>query len=180
VASALISKGDYLAAGDLLRAMERRLSPARRMDWAYFHHLQANLEQRLGHFGNAAKAAARAVELARETGLPSMQLPHFLARLAHSRITAGDREGGLRAMEEAIAAASELDRKTFEQQRELVLIEEDIDAGQTQRASDRLAAVLADYRARGQVMFLRNRPDLAARLANHALGTASRPNSCTR
>ena len=169
VASALISKGDYAAAGDLLRTMERRLSPARRMDWAYFHHLQANLEQRLGHFGNAANAAERAVELARETGLPSMQLPHFLARLAHSRITAGDRDGGLNAMEEAIAAASEVDRKTFEQQRELLLIEEDIDAGHTQRASDRLGAVLAQYRARGQVMFLRNRPDLAARLANHAL-----------
>ena len=57
VASALISKGDYAAAAELLQAMERRLSPARRMDWAYFHHLQANLEQRLGHFGNAAKAA---------------------------------------------------------------------------------------------------------------------------
>jgi tetratricopeptide (TPR) repeat protein len=70
VASALISKGDYAAAGDLLRTMERRLSPARRMDWAYFHHLQANLEQRLGHFGNAANAAERAVELARETGPP--------------------------------------------------------------------------------------------------------------
>ena len=94
VATALISKGDYAAAGELLHAMERRLSPSRRMDWAYFHHLQANLEQRLGHFGNAAKAAEQAVDLARETGLPSVQIPHFLARLAHSRISAGDREGG--------------------------------------------------------------------------------------
>ena len=169
VASALISKGDYAGAADLLHAMERRLSPARRMDWAYFHHLRANLEQRLGHFGNAAKAAEQAVDLARETGLPSVQLPHFLARLAHSRITAGDREGGMRAMDEAIAVASPVDRKTFQQQRELVLIEEDIGAGETQRATERLAVVLADYRARGQVMFLRNRPDLAARLANHAL-----------
>ena len=38
-----------------------------------------------------------------------------------------------------------------------------------------------DYRARGQVVFLRNRPDLAARLANlRARGTASKPNSCAR
>ena len=169
VASTLISKGDYAAAAELLHAMEGRLSPARRMDWAYFHHLQANLEQRLGHFGNAAKAAERAVDLARETGLPSVQLPHFLARLAHSRITAGDRGGGMRAMDEAIAAASGVDRKTFLQQRELVQIEEDIDAGATERAVDRLAVVLAEYRTRGQVMFLRNRPDLAARLANFAL-----------
>ena len=169
VASALISKGDYAAAAELLQAMERRLSPSRRMDWAYFHHLQANLEQRLGHYGNAAKAAEQAVSLARETGLPSVQLPHFLARLAHSRISAGDREGGLRAMEDAIATASEVDRKTFEQQRELVFVDEDIAAGETRRATERLAVVLADYRSRGQFMFLRNRPDLAARLANHAL-----------
>jgi tetratricopeptide (TPR) repeat protein len=79
VALTLLSKGDYAVAAELLQTMERRLSPARRMDWAYFHHLQANLEQRLGHFGNAAKAAERAVDLARETGLPSVQLPHFLA-----------------------------------------------------------------------------------------------------
>ena len=150
VASALISKGDYVAAGDLLQAMERRLSPSRRMDWAYFHHLRANLEQRLGHFGNAAKAAEQAVALARETGLPSMQLPHFLARLAHSRISAGDREGGMRAMDEAIATASEVDRKTFEQQRELVLVDEEIDAGRNaarRRASRRRARGLPGARA---------------------------------
>lgn len=169
VASALISKGDYAAAAELLQAMQRRLSPSRRMDWAYFHHLQANLEQRLGHYGNSAKAAEQAVDLARETGLPSVQVPHFLARLAHSRISAGDREGGMRAMEDAIATASEIDRKTFEQQRELVFVDEEIAAGETERATRRLAAVLTYYRTRGTVVFLRNRPDLAARLANYAL-----------
>ena len=169
VASALISKGDYAAASELLQAMQRRLSPSRRMDLAYFHHLQANLEQRLGHYGSSAKAAEQAVDLARETGLPSVQVPHFLARLAHSRISAGDREGGMRAMEDAIATASEIDRKTFEQQRELVFVDEDIVAGETDRATARLAAVLTHYRTRGTVVFLRNRPDLAARLANYAL-----------
>ena len=169
VASALISKGDYTAAADLLQAMQRRLSPSRRMDWAYFHHLHANLEQRLGHYGNSAKAAEQAVDLARETGLPSVQVPHFLARLAHSRISAGDREGGMKAMDDAIATASEVDRKTFEQQRELVLVDEAIAAGETDRAVARLNAVLTYYRTAGTVVFLRNRPDLAARLANYAL-----------
>jgi len=168
-ASALISKGDYAAASELLHAMERRMSPARRMDWAYFHHLQANLEQRLGHFSAAARAAELAVDIARETGLPSVQLPHFLARLGHSRVTAGDREGGMRALDEAIALSSGTDRRTFEQQRELVLIDEDIDAGETARTAERLAAVLADLRTHGQVVFMRNRPNLAARLANFAL-----------
>ena len=167
VASALISKGDYAAAADLLQAMERRLSPARRMDWAYFHHLQANLEQRLGHFGNAAKAAEQAVALARETGLPSVQMPHFLARLAHSRITAGDRDGGMRAhgrgdrggvrrrpQDVRAAARARADRR-----------------GHRRRAtrSARPSASPPCWRTTGRAgksMFLRNRPDLAARLAN--------------
>ncbi len=37
------------------------------------------------------------------------------------------------------------------------------------RAAERLSAVLAGYRARGQTVFLRNRPDLAARLLDFAL-----------
>lgn len=169
VASALISKGDYAAAQDLLQAMEHRLSPARRMDWAYFHHLQANLAQRLGQFVAASEAAERAVAIARESGLPSIQMPHFIARLAHSRMAVGDREGGMRALDDAIAMASPVDRTMFEQQRELVLAGFDIEAGLTRRASERLAAVLADYRSRGQFVVLRSRPDLAARLANYAL-----------
>jgi DNA-binding SARP family transcriptional activator len=169
VASALIGQGDYMAARELLQVMERRLSPVRRMDWAYFHHLQANLEQRLGHLGNAVQAAEQAVTIARETGLPSLQLPHFLARLAHARVAAGNRQGGMRVLDEAIALAGGADRKTFESQRELLHIEQDIDAGETRRAAERLAKVLADHRVRGQTVFLRNRPDLAARLANFAL-----------
>ncbi len=39
----------------------------------------------------------------------------------------------------------------------------------TQRASECLASVLADYRARGHLVLMRSRPDLAARLANYAL-----------
>ena len=72
-------------------------------------------------------------------------------------------------MDDAIATASEVDRKTFELQRELVFVDEDIAAGETRRAIEKLAAVLTYYRTQGQVMFLRNRPDLAARLANFAL-----------
>src|SRR5437867_2375923 len=155
--------------------MERRLSPTRRMDWAYFHQLSANLEQRLGHFGAAVQAAERAVALARETGHPSLQLPHFLARLGHSRAAAGDREGGMRALDEAIALAGEADRKSLKQQRELLDIGFDMAVGETSRAARRLAEMLADYRSKGQLVFLRNRPDLAARLANFALEQGIEP-----
>ena len=168
-ASALISKGDYGAAKSLIDAMEQRLSPSRRMDGAYFHHLRSILEQRLGAFAAAVQDAERAVALGRETGLPTLQMPHFLARLAHSRLAAGDVDAGMRALDEAIASSTGVDRKTFEQLRELVQIGIDIDRDNDERAANRLAAVLADYRARGQVVFLRNRPDLAARLADYAL-----------
>jgi ATP/maltotriose-dependent transcriptional regulator MalT/DNA-binding SARP family transcriptional activator len=168
-AEALISKGDYAAARTLVDAMERGLAPARRMDHAYFHHLRSTLLQRLGQGAAAVQDAERALALARETGLPALQLPHFVARVAQSRAGAGDRAGGLRAFDEAIAMVSGADRRSFERQRDTIRIEQDIEEGQADRARERLAAVLADYRTRGQLGFLRNRPDLAARLANFAL-----------
>jgi DNA-binding SARP family transcriptional activator len=147
----------------------RRLSPSRRMDMAYFHHLRANLRQRLGEFAGAVEDAERALTLARETGLPPPQLPHFIARLAHSKLAAGDREGGMRCLEEAIATATGTDREILEQQRVLVDAGFAIDAGDEARAKAGLAQVLADYRARRVVVFLRNRPDLASRFADFAL-----------
>src|SRR5437667_2486685 len=75
-ASALINKGDHAAAKALLEVMERRLSPSRRMRWPYFHHLRSMLEQRMGNTEAAAHDAERAVALARETGLPSLQMAH--------------------------------------------------------------------------------------------------------
>jgi ATP/maltotriose-dependent transcriptional regulator MalT/DNA-binding SARP family transcriptional activator len=168
-ASALITKGAYAEAKARIDGIERRLSPARRMDWAYFHNLKANLEQRLGQHAAAVRSSERAVTLARETGLPTMQIPHFLVRLAHCRMSAGDADGGMRALDEAIELAGATDRPNFVQQRELLDIGRDLDAGATARARERLAAVLASYRMRRQVVFLRSRPDLAARLAAFAL-----------
>jgi ATP/maltotriose-dependent transcriptional regulator MalT/DNA-binding SARP family transcriptional activator len=168
-AAALISKGDHAAAQASLAAIERRLSPSRRMDWAYFHRLRSMLAQRQGQFAAAVLEAERALALAHDTGIPLLQMPHFLARVAHSRSASGDRDGGLRVFDEAIAQARGADRVSFEQQRELLQIDLDIDAGETQRARTRLAAVLADYREQGRFVFLRNRPDLAARLADFAL-----------
>jgi ATP/maltotriose-dependent transcriptional regulator MalT/DNA-binding SARP family transcriptional activator len=173
--SALVSKGDFALAREHVDAMERRLSPTRRMDWAYFYNLRASLEQRLGQHGAAVADSERAVALARETGLPTMQVPHFLARLAHSLMAAGDEQRGLGALDEAIELASGADRRTFEQQRELLRAGIDIDAGDPRSAERRLAEVLAAYRARNNTIFLRNRPDLAAKLANFALERAIEP-----
>jgi ATP/maltotriose-dependent transcriptional regulator MalT/DNA-binding SARP family transcriptional activator len=168
-ASALVTRGALAEAQVRMTAIESRLSPSRRMDHAYFHHLKANLEQRLGHFTAAVRAAERAVALARETGLPAMQLPHFLVRLAHARIAAGEATEGLKAFDEAIALAGDVDRRSFTQQRELIGIGLDLEAGDTERGAARLATVLAEYRRNSQTVILRNRPDLAARLADFAL-----------
>ncbi len=174
-ASALISKGALVEAKARMDVIEQRLSPSRRMDWAYFYHLQANLLQRFSQFAAAVKAAERAVALARETGLPTMQMPHFLARLAHSRMAAGDPAGGLSALDEAIALASAPDRSSLLQQRELLMTALDLDAGDLDRAATRIAVVIAEYKSRGQAVFLRNRPDLAARIADFALSRGIEP-----
>ncbi len=168
-ATALISHGELALAKSRLDGIEQRLSPTRRMDWAYFHHLRSTLLQRQGHFADAVRDAVEAVALGRETGLPTLQMPVFLARLAHARLAAGDRAGGLATLNDAIELASGDERRNFIRQRELVEIDFDIAAGEAQRAAERLARVLSDYRARGQVVLLRNRPDVAARLADFAL-----------
>jgi ATP/maltotriose-dependent transcriptional regulator MalT/DNA-binding SARP family transcriptional activator len=174
-ATALVTRGALAEAQARMAAIEARLSPSRRMDHAYFHYLKANLEQRLGHATAAVRAAERAVALARETGLPSMQLPHFLVRLAHTQVLAGDTTEGLRTFDEAIALAAEVDRRSFVQQREFIGIGLDLDAGEHDRAAARLGALLAEYRKNGQVVVLRNRPDLAARLAAFALARGIEP-----
>jgi len=167
--SAQVNKGEHAAAKARLELMERGLSPARRMQWPYFYHVRSMLEQRLGHPEASLQDAERALALARELSLPSLQLPHFLARTAQARAATGDRDGAMRAADDAIALAPAFERKAFEQRRDLVEIQADFEAGEMQRVSERLAAVLAEYRAQGQFVFMRSRPDLAARLADHAL-----------
>lgn len=171
-ASALISKGEFAAAISLVDAMESRLAPTRRMDWAYMHYLRSMLAQRLGQYATAALEAERAVALGRDTGLPVLQMPQFLMRLAHTRSAAGDRRGCAQAIDEAIALATGVDRANFERQRELLQIDDDIDAGRNELAARRLAVALADYREQGRTVFLRHRPDVAARLADFSLENA--------
>ena len=167
--SNLMSSGDLDEAERRLAAIERRGAPSRRMDWAYFHHLRSNLEQRRGHATAAVRDAERAVDLARETGLPTLQLPHFLVRLGHCRFAAGDVAGGLSAFDEAIALAGDHDRAPFERQREFLLAGVDLDAGRHDAAAARIAPLFAEYKARGLSVLLRHRPDLAARIADFAL-----------
>src|SRR5262249_17428226 len=140
---ALISKGEYAAAKARIAEIERRLSPTRRMDAAYFHHLRSIFEQRVGQPAAAQQDAETAVVLGRETGVPALQMPHFLTRLAQACYAVGKRERAMRAADEAIALSSSFERRVFEQHRELLQIANDIDAGDTLRAMTGLATILA-------------------------------------
>jgi len=168
-AAALVNKGDHVSAKALLDAMERRLSPHQRMLWPYYLHLRSVLDQRLGHNKSAADHAERALAMVRELDIPSLQMPHFFARLAWARAALGDREGAGRALDEAMARAAPVDRKMFEERRDLLQVEADMNGGDMQRATEGLARVLAERRARDDIVFLPSRPDLAARFANLAL-----------
>lgn len=169
-AEALISQGDLAAAKTLLEAIEQRLSPARRMDAAYFHHLRSMLRQRLGLASAALHDAQRALALAHETGLPTLQIPTFMARVAQAQAGLGDLAGALDTLATAIGlVGNEVERRNLERIGELLRVERDLAAGAIEAARTALAALLADYRARGQQVFMRNRPDAAARLANFAL-----------
>jgi DNA-binding SARP family transcriptional activator len=168
-AQALINQGELAAAKALVDAIEPRLSPLRRMDHAYFHHLRSTLAQRLGDAASAMRHADRALMLARESGVPPPQIPHFIARLGHARAGTGDPQGALTAFDEAVALAVADDRLTLERMRELIRTEGHIAAGETERARNVLAAELAARRAQGHWMFVRSRPDGAARLAAFAL-----------
>ena len=68
-ATALINKGEHDAASVRLDEMERRLSPTRRMQWPFYHHLRSVLEQRLGHASASLQHAERAE---RNITLPSI------------------------------------------------------------------------------------------------------------
>jgi DNA-binding SARP family transcriptional activator len=57
----------------------------------------------------------------------------------------------------------------FGERRTLLQVEADMNAGDLQRAAEGLASVLAERRARADMVFLPSRPDLAARFANLAL-----------
>ena len=168
-AAALVNKGDHVAAKARLDAMERRLSPTQRMLWPYYLHLRSILDQRLGNRKSALDIAERALAMVRDLDIPSIQMPHFFARLAWARAAMGDREGASQALDEAMARAAPADRKMFEERRELLRVEADMNAGDLDRAAEGLTSVLVERRLRNDVVFLPSRPDLAARLANLAL-----------
>lgn len=134
-ADALVQGGDTAAARELIDAMERRLSPTRRMDQAYFHRLRSALRQRQSLARPALEDAETALQLADASGLPVSQRPHFLARVGLTRAGVGDFEGALAALHEAQGLSGGQHTSLLD----LVTTLADLAAGRSDLAAERLA-----------------------------------------
>jgi ATP/maltotriose-dependent transcriptional regulator MalT len=179
-AAALVNKGDHVAAGPFSTPWRGGCCPIS----ACFGRTTFTC----GRSSNSASATAsprrttpeRALAMAREVDIPSLQMPHFFARLAWARAALGDREGASRALDEAMARAAPVDRKMFEERRDLLQVEADMNAGDMKRAADGLARVLAERRARADIVFLPSRPDLAHGLRTSRSNAASKQRTSAR
>ena len=96
--TALVSSEDAAGAAAALAKLRAVLSPSRRMDLAYFRYQEAGVLMLQGRVREAAAAAADAVTIGRATGLPAMQIPHFLIRHALCRVHLHEIAGSIGAL----------------------------------------------------------------------------------
>lgn len=168
-AQALTNKGDHAAARAVLDRIAQQLSPSPSLVWPNYYFLRSVLEQRLSNAKAALEHAEQALALAQKLDIPSVQLAQYFARTAIARAGVGDHPGAMANIQEAIVVAAPQKRALFERFRGILAIEADLHTGDIDSAVARLATTLGDFRASGNFVFIRSRPDLAARLANLAL-----------
>ena len=96
--TALVSSEDAEGAAAALAKLRAVLSPSRRMDLAYFRYQEAGVLMLQGRVRDAAAAAADAVAVGRASGLPAMQIPHFLVRNALCHVHLRRDRAGARAL----------------------------------------------------------------------------------
>ena len=104
--TALAASDDAAAAAAALAKLRTVLDPARRMDVAYFRFQETGVLMLQDRPREAAAAAADAVAIGRESGLPPLQIPHFLVRLALCNLRSNEIAAALTAYGEAISLAS--------------------------------------------------------------------------
>jgi hypothetical protein len=100
---------DLAGAKVALEKLRSVLNPARRMDVAYFRHQEAAFLLISGRAREAAEVSRQAVDIGREAGMPSMQLPHLMMLGAHALLAAGRRDEALARYDEALAQAAPVD-----------------------------------------------------------------------
>ncbi|MFO1315119.1 MAG: BTAD domain-containing putative transcriptional regulator [Burkholderiales bacterium] len=153
--TALVSSEDVDGAAAALAKLRSVLNPSRRMDLAYFHYQEAGVLLLQDRARAAADAAAQAVETGRASGLPAMQIPHFLVRHALCVVRVGDIGHALALYREAIDLATGSDRRNFEFHEQLLRAYLALKDGDADGARATLAALLIACRDSGYYGFLR-------------------------
>ena len=171
----LVAIQDAAAAVAALEKLRSVMNPARRMELAYFRFQESTVRSLEGRTQDALRAAVDALAIGRETGLPSMQIPHFLVREALCRLDAGTCDLALARYDEAIALASGVDADNFRIQRDLVQAHLARAAGRDDEALARLREILPACRERAYTGFLRQAPGVVAPLFALALAHGIEP-----
>ena len=167
--SAASAARDVAGAEIALGKLRSVLDPARRMDVAYFRHQEAAFLLISGRPAEAAEKSRQAVEIGREAGMPTMQLPHLMMLGAHALVAAGRRDEALARYDEAIAQAAAIDARSFGFHRELARAHFMLEAGDRDGALGILRPLFAACREARFFGFMRQTPDGVSRLAALAL-----------
>jgi ATP/maltotriose-dependent transcriptional regulator MalT/DNA-binding SARP family transcriptional activator len=167
--TALVSSEDVEGAAAALAKLRAVLSPSRRMDLAYFRYQESGVLMLQGRARDAAASAAEAVAIGRASGLPAMQIPHFLVRNALCLLHVHELEKASALYDEAIALATGSDRRNFEFHARLLRANRLVREGDERGALDALRELLAQCRDSGYFGFLRLPPDMLAPILALAL-----------
>jgi len=166
---------DVQGAVAALEELRTALNPSRRMDVAYFKFQESIVRGAEGRVHEAGAAAAEALSTGRAAGLPSMQVPHFLVRLAVCRVLCGDVAGARALYDEAVLLAIGVDKRNFEIQRGLLRAYLAIERGDRDNAAQELAHWLPVARGYSYYGFLRQVPKVVAPLLALALERGIEP-----
>jgi LuxR family maltose regulon positive regulatory protein len=168
--TALVSSEDAAGAAAALAKLRAVLSPSRRMDLAYFRYQEAGVLMLQGRVREAAAAAADAVTIGRATGLPAMQIPHFLVRHALCRVHLHELAEACALYDEAIALATGSDKRNFDFHARLLCAHRLLTDCNEKAALDTLRELLAECRESGYYGFLRLPAEVLTPVLALALG----------
>jgi DNA-binding SARP family transcriptional activator len=171
----VVSSRDVAASVAALEKLRTVLNPLRRMDVAYFRFAESTVRMLEQRADDAVRAAQDAVAIGRETGLPAMQIPHFLVREALSHLARGAITDALARYDEAVASTVGVDAENFRTQRGFIEAHRARIEGRTDEAVARLAELLPLCRERRYLGFLRQSPEIMAPLFALALAHGIEP-----
>lgn len=167
--TALVSSGDVAGAAAAFDKLRAVVSPSRKMDVAYMHYQEAGVRLLQQRPREAANAAALAIAVGRESGLPPVQVPHFLVRQATCHLYLDEYAVALALYDEAIALAVDVDRTSFAHHADFVRAYIHAASGDTHAALARLRDLLAAGRSDRYMGFMRIPPPLLATMLALAL-----------